>query len=319
MSGLPRREYPNVLVGLETSDDAGIVRLTPDLALVQTVDFFTPIVDDPFEYGAIAAANSLSDVYAMGGTPVSALNVVGFPTTELDLSILGEILRGGHHTLDQAGIPLLGGHSVKAPELFFGLSVTGHVHPDRYLTNRGARPGDAIVLTKPLGTGILTTALKKNRLSEERLTTVTESMKVLNAEASKHLVRFEAHACTDVTGYGLLGHLLEMIRNSGVDAEIETSSLPLLDGVLEHAEAGDKPGGLKDNRAYVDPYLEVSPACEATRVDVCSDPQTSGGLLITLEAGRAEDLLETLHGSGVVHATRIGSIHEGSGRIRLVP
>lgn len=317
MSGLPQCEHPDVLVGLDTSDDAGILRLAPDLALVQTVDFFTPIVDDPFEYGAIAAANSLSDVYAMGGAPISALNIVGFPTTELDFSVLGEILRGGRDTLDRAGIPLLGGHSVKSPELFYGLSVTGRVHPERFLANRGAMAGDALILTKPLGTGILTTALKKGRLSAERLAAVTTMMKTLNAEASRDLFDFGVHACTDVTGYGLLGHLLEMVRGGAADAVVDTGHLPILEGGLEHVAAGDSPGGLQANREHVAPHLTVGDGCDRGRVDVCCDPQTSGGLLIAVPGERAEKLVHALHDRGVEHAVRVGHFVAGSGRIRL--
>lgn len=324
---LPKINHPDLLVGLDWHDDAGVFRMTPDLAVIQTVDYFTPIVDDPYEFGEIAAANSLSDVYAMGGEPVTAMNVVGFPSTELEYSVLGEILRGGHAVTSAAGAILVGGHSVKSPELFYGLSVLGRVHPDRVIANKGARPGDHLVLTKPIGTGVLTTALKNGKLSTEHLRRATALMKRLNRDAARLMQANGAHACTDVTGFGLVGHLYEMLAASNVGAEIGLARLPLLDGALEHALAGDKPGGLGANRRHFGPRTVVeepkgarSPGAEEltrARLDLVFDPQTSGGLLISLEPEAAQVVVAGLAAAGQGEAAVIGRIVEGPPRIRL--
>jgi selenide, water dikinase len=304
---------------METHDDAGVFRLGPDLALIQTVDFFTPIVDDPFQFGAIAAANAFSDVYAMGGTPRTALNLVGWPQGDLPWDVLGEILKGAHEVVHEAGAVLAGGHSVKAPELFFGLSVTGTVHPDRIVTNAGARPGDVLFLTKPIGTGVLTTALKKGTLSREALALVTATMRRLNAGAAEAMVEVGANAATDVTGFGLLGHLLEMARGSRVAIEIDPSRVPILPEALEHARAGDKPGGLGANRLYASPSIEGASGIDPALLDLLYDPQTSGGLLISVPEGRADQMQKALALHGVEGAARIGRmIGEGSGTIRLI-
>ena len=318
MAGVRRTHHPNVIVGLEKADDAGVFRLSEDLAIIQTVDYFTPIVDDPFEYGAIAAANSLSDVYAMGGVPLTAMNVVGFPRSVLPLPVLTELLKGGQEVIDEAGVALVGGHSVKAPEMFYGLSVTGRVHPDRVITNSGARPEDVLLLTKPLGTGILTTALKNDRLPADKLRAVTAQMRRLNRIASEAMVACGAHACTDVTGFGLLGHLYEMTSNSGVDAYVYVESVPVIDTVLDHIAAGDKPGGLGANRKYLSERISVSEHCEPNHTDVLFDPQTSGGLLVALPKERVDEFQEMMDAAGEMSAV-IGEIRPGTGTVQVLP
>jgi selenide,water dikinase len=305
-------------VGTETHDDAGVFRLSPDLALIQTVDYFTAIVDDPYTFGAIAAANALSDVYAMGGVPRTALNIVGWPQGQLPWEVLGQILRGGHEVVHESGAVLAGGHSVKSPELFYGLSVTGTIHPDRIVTNAGAKVGDRLFLTKPLGTGILSTALKKGRLEPELLALVTATMRRLNAGAAHAMMSVGVHAATDVTGFGFLGHLLEMARAAGVTIEVDAERVPALSGALEHARAGDTPGGLASNRSYVEPSLEVDGAVDPALLDLLFDPQTSGGLLISVAEARSEALEEALTKEGVMGARLVGKITgTGPGTIRV--
>ena len=273
LAGLPRGNNPDVLVGFDTRDDAGVFRLSPDLALVQTVDFFTPIVDDPYTFGAIAAANSLSDIFAMGGKPLSALSILCYPGKG-DIDVLREILRGGSDKMGEAGCVVLGGHSVSDEEIKFGYAVTGTVHPDRVRTNAGAKAGDVLVLTKPLGTGVISTALKRGIAREEHVTSAIRSMLMLN------LAPTVAHGCTDVTGFGLLGHAREMALASEVTLEIEADRLPFLPGALDYARAGAVPGGTGNNREFVAPCVKIerdlSPEMEA----LLYDPQTSGGLLI---------------------------------------
>jgi selenide,water dikinase len=316
LSTLPPVRHPDLIVGLDWHDDAGVFRLGPDLAIIQTVDFFTPIVDDPFTFGEIAAANSLSDIYAMGGEPVTAMNIVGFPVSELNLSVLGEILRGGHAMTVQAGALLVGGHSVKSPELFYGLSVLGRVHPDRVVTNAASRPGDALVLTKPIGTGVLTTSLKKGKLDAAGLTRVTACMKRLNRNAARRMVECGAHAATDITGFGFLGHLHEMTAASAVDAVVALGDVPLLPGALEAAGDGDKPGGLGANREFLAPHLDLEVDADP-RLDLLFDPQTSGGLLVSLTPESAERLVATLHADGETEAAIVGRVTAGTGRIRV--
>ncbi len=306
-------------MGTETHDDAGVFRLTPEIALIQTVDYFTPVVDDPFAYGAIAAANSLSDVYAMGGVPRVALNIVGWPQDELPWDLLTEILRGGHEVVHEADAVVAGGHSVKSPEPFFGLSVTGTVHPDRVVTNAGARRGDRLVLTKPLGTGILTTALKGGKLEPELLTLVTGVMRRLNRGAAEAMMEVGVHAATDITGFGFAGHLLEMAQAADLTAEIAPESLPLIDGALDHARANHKPGGLHANRMFVSPHLDAGEGHDPALLDLLFDPQTSGGLLISVPGERVGDLLEALARRGVAVAAEVGGFVERSGpAIRLL-
>jgi selenide,water dikinase len=305
-------------VGTATHDDAGVFRLSPELALIQTVDYFTPIVDDPHQFGSIAAANALSDVYAMGGVPRTALNIVGWPQDELEWDVLATILRGGQEVVEESGATIAGGHSVKSPELFYGLSITGTIHPDRVVTNAGGRPGDLLFLTKPLGTGILTTALKRGLLESELLQTVTETMRRLNAAASETMQEIGVHAATDVTGFGFAGHLREMLEASACSAEIELDRVPFLPGVYEHAKAGHKAGGLHSNRQHVAEMLEFDKDLDPELVDLLCDPQTSGGLLIAVEEAKAEALARALAARGIVEAGPIGRLlPRANGRIQI--
>ncbi len=264
LAALPRVTNPNVLVGYDTSDDAGVYQLTPELALVQTVDFFTPIVDDPYTFGAIAAANALSDVYAMGGKPISALSILAWPA-DGDLEDLEAIMRGGADKIHEAGAAILGGHSITDTELKFGYAVTGTVHPTRVKANAGARVGDALVFTKKIGTGVVATALKKGIARESDVAAAIESMLTLNREACKAMLQFNVHGCTDVTGFGLLGHARELACGSGVTVEIEQAAVQFLPGAVEYAKQGAIPGGLKNNRDFVMPFVE-----SAAKSTICS-------------------------------------------------
>lgn len=275
LPGVPRLQDPNLLVGFETSDDAGVYKLTPDCALVQTADFFTPIVDDPATFGAIAAANALSDVYAMGGTPLTALSILCYPG-DGDLEDLEAILRGGGEKLIEAGCVLAGGHSVKDDEIKFGYAITGTVHPDRVWTNAGARPGDWLVLTKPLGTGVITTALKRGIAAEEHVEAAIQSMLRLNR------CELQPSGATDITGFGLLGHAREMALASKVTLEIDTAAVPLLPGALRYAAEGAQPGGLKSNREFAGECVRVRGVIPSELEALLYDPQTSGGLLLAL-------------------------------------
>ena len=276
----------NVLVGYDTADDAGVYRVSPEMALVQTVDFFTPIVDDPFTFGAIAAANSLSDVYAMGGKPMSALSIVCYPGKG-DLDVLHRILVGGAEKMRDAGCVILGGHSVNDDEIKFGYSVTGTVHPDRVWTNAGARVGDVLVLTKSLGTGVVATALKRGIAAAEHVNAMVESMLTLNRGAAESLAGAGVHGCTDITGFGFIGHAREMANASHVTLEIDASSLRFLPGALDYAKRGAVPGGLGNNREYASPFVEVLGDVPAEVLDLLYDPQTSGGMLISLPEAEA--------------------------------
>jgi len=303
---------------LDKADDAGVYKLTNEIALIQTVDFFTPVVDDPTDYGAIAATNSLSDVYAMGGTPISVLNVVGFTPDTLPLDVLTQMLAGAQSVVAETGAALLGGHTVKSPELFFGLSVTGVIHPDDVLTNSGAQAEDVLVLTKGIGTGVLTTALKQGKLSDEHLASVTKTMRRLNRVSAEQMKGHDVHGCTDVTGFGLVGHLREMTGNSEVDAYIYTESVPLLDGALEHARAGHKPGGLHSNRKFLESRVSSSNKCDPDKLDLLFDPQTSGGLLLAMPAEQAKTYIEEMAAVGE-DAAIIGEIRNGDGSIQILP
>ncbi len=275
LARIPRWPNENVLVGFETSDDAGVYKLTPECALVQTVDFFTPIVDDPYTFGAIAGANSLSDVYAMGGKPLTALSVLCYPGKG-DLDDLEQILKGGAEKMREADCVLLGGHSVNDPEIKFGYSVTGAVHPQRVKTNAGARAGDALVLTKRIGTGVISTALKQGLAHDADVAASVASMIALNRGACAAMLAFDVHGCTDVTGFGLLGHAREMAIASQVTIEIDPRLVQFLPGAIDYARQGAIPGGLHNNRSF------VSKCVEGTADDLLYDPQTSGGLLISL-------------------------------------
>lgn len=287
---------------------------------MQTVDIITPVVDDPFDFGAIAAANSLSDVYAMGGRPLTALNVLGSPGGVVTNQVLRQILRGGLATLTEAKAVMAGGHSVKTPELFYGLAVTGVVHPDRIVTNAGARSGAALVLTKPLGVGILTTSLKNEKLPEKLLPVIVEQMRTLNAAAAEAMVDIGVQACTDVTGFGLLGHLFELVESSRVSAEVQVSAVPCYPEAVELAREGNVAGGLKVNRTFLEPHLEQGSGIPEEVLPVLFDPQTSGGLLIAVAADRLDALLAALEKRGVQTRAVIGWIRErGEKAIRLVP
>ncbi|MCK9905318.1 selenide, water dikinase SelD, partial [Frankia sp. Cpl3] len=310
LKNLPAAENrdPRLLVGLETSDDAGVFQLTDELALVQTLDFFTPIVDDPYWFGQIAAANALSDVFAMGGKPITVLNIVGFPITKLDPSILTEILRGAADKVAEAGATLVGGHSIDDPEPKFGLSVTGTVHPSRVLTNAGAKPGDVLILTKPIGIGIQTTAIKRDALSAEQTENVMQIMATLNKLAAACMEQYPVHACTDVTGFGLMGHSLEMAEGSRVGIRIHNSSVPILPGTRELAEQGIIPGGSKSNFRWVADRVSFPDEMhELDRLILC-DAVTSGGLLMSLPSAEADELLNKLHERGIEWARIIGEV-----------
>jgi selenide,water dikinase len=303
---LPVWNHPDVIVGTETSDDAGVFRLRPDLAIVNTVDFFTPIVDDPYTFGQIAAANALSDVYAMGADPVTALNIVAFPKGTLDLEVLGEILKGGGERARAAGAVVIGGHSIIDLELKYGMAVTGVVHPDRVIRNVGVREGDVLVLTKPLGTGIVATALKKRKAARANVRAAVASMVSLNGPASRIARRFPVHACSDVTGFGLLGHAAEMAMGSGVSVVLDSAALPLLPGARRLAEQGFLTGGCQRNRAYLEDKVVIARAVPAGLRDVAFDPQTSGGLLLALPAKAAAKLTRALRTDGIEAARIVG-------------
>ena len=303
---LPVSRNPNVIVGTETSDDAGVFRLRPDLAIVNTVDFFTPIVDDPYVFGQIAAANALSDVYAMGGDPTTALNIVGFPKGQLDLAVLGEILKGGAERATAAGAVVIGGHTIIDRELKYGMAVTGVIHPDRVIRNVGVKPGDALVLTKALGTGIIATALKHRAASDKSTAAAIASMVTLNKAASEVMRQFPVHACSDVTGFGLLGHAYEMASGSDVTLSIDAAALPLLDGALELAQLGHLTGGCGRNRDYLREKVVVGTDVAPGLVEIAYDPQTSGGLLIALPVAEVEGLIRALRSARVPVAARIG-------------
>ncbi len=306
-----------MLVGLDRPDDAGVYRLSDDVALVVTVDFFTPIVDDPATFGRIAATNALSDVYAMGGRPISALNVVCFPSKTLDPGVLHEILAGGLVALSEAGCPLVGGHSVDDPELKYGLSVTGVVHPDRVLASSGGRDGDALVLTKPLGAGLVSTAEKRRRAPRESSEACIAMMTTLNRDAAERMLEHDARACTDVTGFGFLGHAYEMIEGSSLDLHVDTASVPLLPHALELAEAGMLCGGLGRNQMHYGPNVDFADGVSSAWRSALFDPQTSGGLLIALPDSEADALVADLAARGHRDTARVGHVRAGSGRIHV--
>jgi selenide, water dikinase len=281
LASVPRWADDNVLVGFDTADDAGVYKLTAELALVQTVDFLTPIVDDPYTFGAIAAANALSDVYAMGGRPFSALSIVAYPPKG-DMGDLERIMQGGAEKMHEAGCTILGGHSVADEEIKFGYAVTGAVHPERVKANSCARPGDALVFTKRLGTGVIGTALKRGMAAPEHVEAAVASMLELNRRACEEMLRLEAHGCTDVSGFGLIGHAREMALASGATLEIAVDLLRFLPGAVEYARAGAVPGGLKNNREFASCAVETARDLTREVEDLLYDPQTSGGLLITM-------------------------------------
>ena len=314
LSSLPRASHPDLIVGVETSDDAGVFRLRDDLAIVNTVDFFTPVVDDPYTYGQISATNSLSDVYAMGGEPKTAMNIVCFPQTGIDKEVLAEILRGGMDKATEAGVVVVGGHSVADDEIKYGMAVTGVIDPRRVIRNVGAQVGDVVVLTKPLGTGILTTALKKAHLREEEYAAAVTSMATLNDKAARVMLRHTVHACTDITGFSLMGHSCEMAMGSGVTLRLHASALPLLPGALRLALEGYITGGCKRNRTYLADKVQASSSVPQDFNEVAFDPQTSGGLLIAVPEREAQALVRDLLAEGVLVAAVIGEAVPREGR-----
>jgi selenide,water dikinase len=305
---LPLEKSPRLLVGMETADDAGVYQLTDQMALVQTVDFITPIVDDPYLFGQIAAANALSDVYAMGGKPLTALNIVGFPRRTLDVSLLSEILRGGLEKIHEAGAMLLGGHTVDDAELKYGLSVTGTVHPAKIITNKGSQVGDVLILTKALGTGIISTANKAGMAESGFLQGAVDSMVRLNDQAAEAMVESGAHACTDITGFGLLGHASEMARACGLSFRFFYSRIPILPGAREYAAQGMVPGGAYCNQDHFGRAISISPRVPESERIILFDPQTSGGLLIALPQAVGETLLQRLKGKGIQEASLVGEV-----------
>jgi selenide,water dikinase len=314
LCGLPRLESEDLLVGIEYADDAGVIRVSDEIAIIHTTDFFPPMVDDPYTFGRIAAVNALSDVWAMGGTPLAGMNLVSYPLADLGGDALKEILRGGLSALAEAGAVLAGGHTVEGQELLYGLAVTGTVHPDKIWRNAGTLPGDALVLTKPLGTGVITTAAKAEMADPADLSTALRWMSTLNREAAEAIKDFQPHAVTDVTGFGLAGHLAEMAEASGTAVEIDLGALPLLPGALEAAATGLVPAGAGKNRTSVAAVLEIDEGADELRVDLCLDPQTSGGLLASVLPEHAEALVRRLPGSAIV-----GRVTDGKpGTVRLV-
>jgi selenide,water dikinase len=318
LHGLPFFDDPNVLVGAPAGDDAGVYRIRDDLALVQTVDVFSPLADDPYVFGQIAAANSLSDVYAMGGRPVTALSIVGFPVHTVPNDVLREILRGGIDKMNEAGVPVVGGHSINDVEVKAGFAVTGFVHPDKVFTNAKAEVGDCLILTKPLGTGILNFAGQIGRAPVGSLEAATRSMAALNDTASRLMIECGAHACTDITGFGLIGHLGSMAASSGVDLEIVWDDLPLLPGALECLAEGIISGAVERNRESSAACLAATDHLEPAMLDLCFDPQTSGGLLVAIPEAMAGNLLERLHAAGISDAAVIGRVlNSGKGCVSI--
>jgi selenium donor protein len=314
---LPVWTHPDILVGTETSDDAMVYRINDETAIVQTLDFFTPIADDAYDFGAIAAANALSDVYAMGATPLFALNIVGFPENTLPMEVLQEILRGAHDKAKEAGIGVLGGHTIEDPEPKYGMVVTGSVHPEKVIKNYGARPGDIMILTKPLGTGIITTGIKRGLADKATQQKALNLMKALNKTAAEVMKNFDVHACTDITGFGLTGHLMEMSRASETDAELWFEKLPFLEEAVELATAGVIPGGTHKNHAFVKDNVDFGNRSRLDELLLC-DAQTSGGLLIVVDENQSQELLKALHKQGLTDAVAIGKFtSKGDGKISI--
>ena len=306
---LPTITDPNLLVGISTGDDAAVYKMNEDMAIISTVDFFPPIVDDPFKFGEIAATNALSDVYAMGGKPIIALNIVGFPV-DLPHDILGEILKGGASKAEEAGVLIVGGHTVDDAEPKYGMSVTGVVNPGKQVTNAGAQPGDALVLTKPIGTGIITTAGKQERVSAETLDRAVAIMGELNRKASEAMMHVGVNACVDITGFGLLGHLRLIAQGSGVSAKVSVTAIPVIEGVSELLDMGIAPGGTHRNleslEGVVDWHANIT---ELTKI-LLADAQTSGGLLMSVAPDKLDTLLDALADAGVETRAVIGEIRE---------
>jgi selenide,water dikinase len=318
LESLPPQCHPDLIVGCNQADDSAVVRLTGDTALVLTVDFFPAIVDDPYTFGQVAAANALSDIYAMGGRPFTAMNIVGFPAGKLPPDVLGELLRGGADKVNEAGAVIVGGHTIRNSELLYGLSVAGLIHPDRILRKEGAKNGDVLILTKPLGTGIYSTALKNGALSPRREKLFYHSLSALNREAAAGLYELGADACTDITGFGLLGHALEMARASGVSMRINVRALPVLPGALELAKRGFLTGGGLSNYEYVKDDTVFGKGVHPALEMLLCDPQTSGGLLVSMSRTGAKRYLAALKKRGVSWAAVIGEVEAPSDRRLIV-
>jgi selenide,water dikinase len=320
LCGVELPHDPNVITGFRGSEDAGVYRLDEETALVQTLDFFTPVVDDPRIFGRAAAANSLSDVYAMGGRPLTAMNIVCFPAKKLGLSILRAILQGGLDILREAGVALVGGHSVEDDEPKYGLSVTGIVHPDRIMRNSTLEPGDRLILTKAIGTGLVATAIKAQLAGQEAIDAMVKSMCTLNRAAAEVATSLNMKACTDVTGFGLAGHLVEMARASGCRVQLRSSAVPILLGALDAASMGLVPGGAHANRKYFSNWTTIDGRLSAEALDLMFDPQTSGGLLLGVPASKVSELLDALRRASVESATNIGEVLEKNveGRVEIV-
>jgi len=297
-----------VLRSIDRLDDAGVYKISEDIAIIQTIDFITPIVNDPYNFGQIAAANSLSDVYTMGGKPITAMNVVCFPSDTLDISILREILRGGMEKMQEAGVALMGGHSVTDPEMKYGLSVTGIVHPDKLITNSGTQFGDELVLTKPLGTGIMSTSLKARLISEEAMEKVTRNMATLNKRAAELMIELGAHACTDITGFGLAGHASHLVQEGDLGIEIDFQEIPVFPEVMELLKREIYPGGLGRNRDFYGAAVEFKGRTDGYKQNILFDPQTSGGLLVALPRESSRKMVEELNKDGNSNARVIGRI-----------
>jgi selenide,water dikinase len=317
LSNIHQPELAQGAVGFDSSDDAAIYTLDDGRTIIQSVDFFTPIVDDPFTFGQIAAANSLSDIYAMGGTPLFALNVAAFNSDELPLSVLTDILNGGVDIAKEAGIPILGGHTIKDKEPKYGMVVTGEVHPDKLTRNDTAQVGDLLVLTKPLGTGIISTAIKRGVANENIMNTAIDTMRTLNKSAAESMAEVGVNACTDITGYGLLGHLLEMCKGSNVSATIEFDSMPFIKGVFELAQEGVIPGGTKLNLEFVQDDINSAEHLAEFQLHMLADAQTSGGLLISVSTNKAEALVNALKSNGTLASHIIGEVHSNDGNVKV--
>lgn len=303
---------------MDHADDAGVYRITDDLAIIQTVDFFTPVVDSPYAFGQIAAANSFSDIYAMGGTPKTAMNLVGFPVKDMDISILRQIIQGGLDKMKEADVVLVGGHSVEDSELKYGLSVTGFIHPNDIITNRNLIHGDRLILTKPLGTGIINTAIKGHLASDDIIKTVSYLMAELNKKTAEIMRSYPVHACTDITGFGLLGHIAEMVADLPLGIKLDAENIPIIPETLHFAGMGLVPAGAYKNREFREDMVDFSPTIDRILQDVLFDPQTSGGLLISIEKDNAERLLDDFTENGIKDAALIGEVVSGpQGRISV--
>ncbi len=317
LRNLPKFNDPNLIFGYDTVGDAGVYRLKEDLAIIQTVDILTPIADDPYVFGEIAAANSLSDVYVMGGTPITAMNIVGFPP-KLDLSIMEQMIQGGSSKIKEAGAVILGGHTIKDEELKYGMAITAVIDPKDLITNDRAEPGDCIVLTKPLGTGVISTALKNGLASDLAVRKINDSMRQLNKIAAQTMLETGVHACTDVTGFGLLGHAMQLAQASQVSLRIDSKRVPFIEEAFEYSSRSLFPGGTKKNRQFVEPFVQFTPdVTDEHRMLLC-DAQTSGGLLIVLSMNLAPKLIELLHQRNIRSAAIIGEVIEAGEKVLYI-